>query len=159
MYSYTTFHPSQEGKHILQRAERCCLFLSPQKHQGPASFFCREAEVLFGALKRKSCLTIPLSKNQKRVSMSVANSSSEFFFFSGKKYWSRQKNADGEFSFCFVFLLFGQKKNEKAPLTRAQKEEKSPQKPLFSSFSKKNPENIWRFQKNHIPLHSLSERK
>ena len=40
-----------------------------------------------------------------------------------------------------------------------QKEEKSPQKPLFSSFSKKNTENIWRFRKNHIPLHSLSERK
>ena len=24
--------PSQEGKHILQRAERCCLFLSLQMH-------------------------------------------------------------------------------------------------------------------------------
>ena len=57
MYSYTTFHPSQEGKHILQRAERCCLFLSPQKHQGPASFFCRKAQVFFGALKTKSCLS------------------------------------------------------------------------------------------------------
>ena len=39
---------------------------------------------------------------------------SEFFLFSGEKYWSSLKSADGEFSFCFVFLLFGQKKNEKA---------------------------------------------
>ena len=28
-----------------------------KKHEGPASLFCRKAEVLFGALKTKSCLS------------------------------------------------------------------------------------------------------
>ena len=51
-----------------------------KKHEGPASLFCRKAEVLFGALKTKSCL-----------------SDSEFFLFSAEKYRSRQKSADGEF--------------------------------------------------------------
>jgi hypothetical protein len=64
--------------------------------------------VLFGALKRKSCLSV-----------------SEFFFFSGKKYRSRQKNADGEFSFCFIFLLFGQKKNEKPAVISKKKGQKT----------------------------------
>ena len=36
-----------------QRAKRCCV----KKDKGPASLFCREAEVLFGALKTKSCLS------------------------------------------------------------------------------------------------------
>jgi len=60
--------------------------------------------VLFGALKTKSCLSV-----------------SEFFLFSGEKYRNRQKNADGEFSFCFVFLLFVQKKNEKANINSKKK--------------------------------------
>ena len=92
MYSYTPFHPSQEGKHILQRAERCCLFLSPQKHQGPASFFCREAEVLFGALKRKSCLSVASSFSLAEKSTGVGKKMQtanflfvSFFFCSGKR--------------------------------------------------------------------------
>ena len=32
-----------------------------KKHKGPASLFCREAEVLFGALKTKSCLSVASS--------------------------------------------------------------------------------------------------
>ena len=36
-----------------QRAKRCCV----KKDKGPASLFGREAEVLFGALKTKSCLS------------------------------------------------------------------------------------------------------
>ena len=97
------------------------LPLSP--HQGPASFFCREAQVLFGALKRKSCLSF-----------------SEFFFFSGKKYRSRQKNAVGEFSFCFVFLLFVQKKNEKT--SRNQRKTH-----FFTFFLKKIPKTFGVYRK------------
>jgi hypothetical protein len=84
--------PSQEGKHMLQRAERCCLFLSPQKHQGPASFFCREAEVLFGALKRKSCLSVASSFSLAEKSTGVGKKMQtanflfvSFFFCSGKR--------------------------------------------------------------------------
>ena len=62
--------------------------------EGPASLFCREAEVLFGALKTKSCLSV-----------------SEFFLFSVEKQRSRQKSADGEFS-LFRFFSSG-KRNEK----------------------------------------------
>ncbi|MBQ2857733.1 MAG: hypothetical protein IJE78_11565, partial [Bacteroidaceae bacterium] len=58
--------------------ERSDVESLPKKRKGPASFFCREAEVLFGALKTKSCLSV-----------------SEFFLFSGEKCRSRQKNADG----------------------------------------------------------------
>ena len=65
-----------------------------KKHQDPASLFCREAEVLFGALKTKSCL-----------------SDSEFFLFSVEKYRSRQKSADGEFSLFRFFCSC--KRNEK----------------------------------------------
>ena len=43
-----------------------------RNHQAPASFFYRKAQVLFGALKTKSCL-----------------SDSEFFLFSGEKHRSR----------------------------------------------------------------------
>ena len=70
-----------------------------KKRIGPASLFCREAEVLFGALKTKSCLSV-----------------SKFFLFSGEKYRSRQKSADGEF-LCFV-SLFGQRNEEPSRLER-----------------------------------------
>ena len=65
-----------------------------KKHKGPASLFCREAEVLFGALKTKSCLSV-----------------SEFFLFSAEKCRSRQKSADGEFSLFRFFCSC--KRNEK----------------------------------------------
>ena len=64
---------------------------------------------------------------------------SEFFFFSGKKYRSRQKNADGEFSFCFVFLLFGQKKNEKTPFWKKKNH-------FFHLFLKKIPKTFGGFK-------------
>ena len=67
----------------------------------PASLFCREAELLFGTLKTKSCL-----------------SDSEFFLFSGEKCRSRQKSADGEF-LCFV-SLFVQRNEEPTRLEREQ---------------------------------------
>ena len=51
-----------------------------KKHEGPGSLFCRKAEVLFGALKTKSCLSV-----------------SEFFLFSVEKCRSRQKSVDGDF--------------------------------------------------------------
>ena len=64
---------------------------------GLASLFCREAEVLYGALKTKSCL-----------------SDSEFFLFSGIKCRSRQKSAALIFSFCYLFLLHqGKRKSKK----------------------------------------------
>ena len=57
----------------------------------PASFFCREAEVLFGALKTKSCLSV-----------------SEFFFFRKKV---KILASEREPRIFFVsFLLFVQKK-------------------------------------------------
>ena len=43
-----------------------------RNHQAPASFFYRKAQVLFGALKTKSCLSV-----------------SEFFLFSGENHRSR----------------------------------------------------------------------
>ena len=70
------------------------------KRTGPASLFCREAEMLFGALKTKSCL-----------------SDSEFFLFSGEKYRSRQKSADGEFS---LFRFFCSCKRNEMPLRQEQ---------------------------------------
>ena len=73
-----------------------------KKRIGPASLFCREAEVLFGTLKTKSCL-----------------SDSEFFLFSGEKCRSRQKSADGEF-LCFV-SLFVQRNEESSRLERKGK--------------------------------------
>ena len=36
-------------------------FTHTKKDKGPASFFCREAEVLLGALKTKSCLSVASS--------------------------------------------------------------------------------------------------
>ena len=65
-----------------------------RKPAAPASFFYRKAQVFFGALKTKSCL-----------------SDSEFFLFSGEKHRSRKKNAAGEFS-LFRFFCSG-KRNEK----------------------------------------------
>ena len=52
----------------------------------PASLFEREAEVLCGALKTKSCLSV-----------------SEFFLFSGEKCRSSSKSADGSLSFLLTF--------------------------------------------------------
>ena len=68
----------------------------------PASLFCREAEVLFGALKTKSCLSV-----------------SEFFLFSVEKCRSRQKSADGEFS-LFRFFCSGKRNEKPSRLKREQ---------------------------------------
>ena len=62
--------------------------------QGPASVFWREVEVVVGALKTKSCLSV-----------------SEFFSFSGNDCRNSQKSADGEF-LLFRFLC-SCKENEK----------------------------------------------
>jgi hypothetical protein len=64
-------------------------------HQRLASLFGREAEVLFGALKRKSCLSV-----------------SEFFFFSGEKYRSSPKSAALIFSFVTFSFASRQKKSK-----------------------------------------------
>ena len=81
-----------------------------KKHEGPASLFCRKAEVLFGALKTKSCLSV-----------------SEFFLFSGNTCRSSPKSADGEFfsdkssttRLCFV--SFVRAKEMKIPCRIAEK--------------------------------------
>ena len=76
-------------------------------HHGLASLFCREAEVLYGALKTKSCL-----------------SDSEFFLFSGIKCRSRQKSAALIFSFCYLFLLHQGKRKSKECITLKRKKTK-----------------------------------
>ena len=95
--SFTTLHSVQDDKKETseekddtnkQRAKQCCVIRL-------ASLFCREAEVLFGALKTKSCLSV-----------------SEFFLFSGEKCWSRQKSAALIFSFV-TFLLYQDKRKSK----------------------------------------------
>ena len=68
----------------------------------PASLFCREAEVLFGALKTKSCLSV-----------------SEFFLFSVEKCRSRPKSTDGEFS-LFRFFCSGKRNEKPSRLKREQ---------------------------------------
>ena len=93
------------------------------EQSGRASFFCREAAGGDGTLKRKSCLSF-----------------SEFFFFSVIPDQSRQKNAAGEFSFCFVFLLFVQKKNEKT--SRNQRKTH-----FFTFFLKKTPKTFGVYKK------------
>ena len=82
-----------------------------KKHEGPASLFCRKAEVLFGALKTKSCLSV-----------------SEFFLFSVEKCRSRQKSVDGEFfsdrvlnnSSLFRFFCSGKRNAKPSRLEREQ---------------------------------------
>ena len=73
-----------------QRAKRR-LYIHP--HQiVPASFFCREAEVLFGALKTKSCLSEASSFCLVEKSAGVGKKMQtanflfvSFFFCSGKR--------------------------------------------------------------------------
>ena len=62
------------------------------KHQGPSSFFCREAEVLFGTLKTKSCLSVASSFCLVEKSTGVGKKMQtanflfvSFFFCSGKR--------------------------------------------------------------------------
>ena len=73
--------------------------------QGLASLFWRETEVLYGALKTKSCL-----------------SDSEFFLFSGIKCRSRQKSAALIFSFCYLFLLHQGKRKSKNHIVKKKKQ-------------------------------------
>ena len=66
-------------------------------HRRLSSLFGREAEVLFGALKRKSCLSV-----------------SEFFLFSVEKCRSSSKSADGSLSFLLPFSFCWQKEKSKS---------------------------------------------
>jgi len=94
--------------------------------------------VLFGALKRKSCLSVASSFSLAEKSAGV-----------GKKMQT------ANFLFVSFFFCSGKRKMKNHP----QNQRKEEKKPLFHLFPKKNPENIWKFQKNPLPLHSLSKRK
>ena len=75
-----TFQRAKQKKENLtpQRAKRCCV----KKDKGPASLFGREAEVLFGALKTKSCLSEASSFCLAEKSAGVAQKvqTANFFF-------------------------------------------------------------------------------
>ena len=99
---------SNERSENTHSNERSDVVSSPQKTSRSGLFFLPWSVGAFWSVKKKKLFE-----------------RSEFFFFSGKKYRSRQKNADGEFSFCFVFLLFGQKKNEKTAVKSKKKGQKT----------------------------------
>ena len=73
------------------RAKRCC-----KNDQGPASLFYREAEVLFGALKTKSCL-----------------SEASSFCLAQKSAGVVQKVQTAVFLFCYLFSFCCQKEKSK----------------------------------------------
>ena len=74
------------------------------KHQGPSSFFCREAEVLFGTLKTKSCLSVASSFCLVEKSAGVA-----------------QKVQTAVFLFCYLFLSADRKKKVRITPTKSLK--------------------------------------
>ena len=96
-YIFTQLHSFRKTTKVNKSPKTSTATSEAMLRHGLASLFCRETEVLYGALKTKSCL-----------------SDSEFFLFSGIKCRSRQKSAALIFSFCYLFLLHqGKRKSKK----------------------------------------------
>ena len=116
-YIFTQLHSFRKTTKVNKSPKTSTATSEAMLRHGLASLFCRETEVLYGALKTKSCL-----------------SDSEFFLFSGIKCRSRQKSAALIFSFCYLFLLHqGKRKSKKH--TQKKHQNKQKQKPFYFIFA------------------------
>ena len=111
-------HTSKVNNPITSEAK----FTHTKKDKGPASFFCREAEVLLGALKTKSCLSVASSFCLAEKSAGV-----------GKKMQTA--------NFLFASFFFCSCKRKMMEYIHKKKEGYLPRHPIFINLKSKTMKN------------------